>query len=643
MPPAVVPQWYSQPFPPEGAGAAEGIRNQLGRPELDLLTILVREAAQNSWDARDPDSAEPVRFGIDISTVGPAHAEIWRTLLLKRAPLEEHLPLRGSLRSPIRIMTVSDRGTRGLGGLTRADAGAVGGQDFVAFIRNVGEPRNTELGGGTYGFGKGIFYLLSKPGTVLVHTRCRNPQGELETRLIGCALWNSYYATTAGGERRHTGRHWWGDAAGEVIEPLVGRAADDMAQRLGLEPFASHETGTAIVVIDPLLDDEEPAEAAAYIAETMAWQLWPKMLERADGSVPMQFGVVCDGLDVPVPDPRSTRPLRLFVEAYRQMEGPEGKSLECGRPRKALGRLGLVRRLAPAAHHSRAAERAMETAQIESPVHHVCLMRSAELVVTYRPGRKPASENIAYAGVFKANEELDDAYAAAEPPTHDAWNHHQLTYPNSTFVSTTFRRIKESVEELLELGGSARGSSQVALGAASARFSSLVGGAWGIGGATDYGAVSGRAVASPDEDEELVPSQGHKAPHRPTRGMSAGGSGSGPAGPRPRVQYVGEAAYEERSGTAVLVQSFRLPAALVQRVRVELAVALPGVGNRETDPPVGAPAPQFVGWEDPQGNLHSSPTFVIEGGDEAVWRAVVLPAPDTITEIAVKTKAVSPA
>ncbi len=46
------PRWFSQPYPPEGASAAEGIRNQLGRPELDLLTILVRESAQNSWDAR---------------------------------------------------------------------------------------------------------------------------------------------------------------------------------------------------------------------------------------------------------------------------------------------------------------------------------------------------------------------------------------------------------------------------------------------------------------------------------------------------------------------------------------------------------------------------------------------------------------
>lgn len=65
------PRWFSQPYPPEGASAAEGIRNQLGRPELDLLTILVRESAQNSWDARVRQPAPTVDYRIDMWTVGP--------------------------------------------------------------------------------------------------------------------------------------------------------------------------------------------------------------------------------------------------------------------------------------------------------------------------------------------------------------------------------------------------------------------------------------------------------------------------------------------------------------------------------------------------------------------------------------------
>ncbi|MFC9084123.1 hypothetical protein ACFTY7_45855 [Streptomyces sp. NPDC057062] len=280
--------WYSQPYPPEGASAAEGIRNQLGRPELDLLTILVRESAQNSWDARLSDSSTPVDYGIDMWTVAPAHAGAWRTLLPAGSPTNpDHFPLRTTLRHPvIRVLAVSDRGTRGLGGPTRANDAVGADRDFVSFIRNIGEPRDRALGGGTYGFGKGIFYLLSKSGSVLVHSRCRTPGGDYETRLIGCTLWKSYVATERGGERRYTGRHWWGDTTGDVVEPLVGTAADAVAQRLGLRPFGPRETGTTVVVIDPNLDEfEQPTDAADYLAETIAWHLWPKMIST-DGKPP---------------------------------------------------------------------------------------------------------------------------------------------------------------------------------------------------------------------------------------------------------------------------------------------------------------------------------------------------------------------
>ncbi|MEU1015962.1 hypothetical protein [Streptomyces sp. NPDC005898] len=647
----IEPRWYSQPYPPEGASAAEGIRNQLGRPELDLLTVLVREAAQNSWDARDPRHGGPVRFGIDLGYVGPAHADAWRRLLSNGAPSNEHLALRRALRSGIRIMTVSDRGTNGLGGPTRAHQIARGRQDFIAFVRNVGEPRDTSLGGGTYGFGKAIFYLLSELGTVLVHTRCRNESGELETRLIGCALAHSHRAVDAeGNERRYTGRHWWGDASGDVIDPLIGTHADEIARLLGLAPFGAEETGTSVVVLEPHLDGMEAKEAAAYLAETVSWHLWPKMLERADGTLPMQFSVTCEGRDFPVPDPRTTSPLNLFVDAYRQLATDEGRTLSCQKPVRQLGRLGLVQRPLVPREPSPAARRAMEMVQIERSVHHVALMRPAELVVTYWPGRETGAELLSYAGVFRATEEMDATYAEAEPPTHDAWNHHRLEGHDRTFVRTTFTRLKEAVDELLQLGGGVReGSANVALGAASARFSPLVGGARGTGGATDHGGASstGRAVAAPDDDEEPSGSRhaGHTDSRRKGRGSNASETLSPTddtvRAPRPRVKYAGETTYEERFGHAVLVQAFTLPAPMLQRVRVDLAVALPGTGNRETDPPAGAAMPGLVGWEDPAGTLHASPTFVIEGGDDTVWRAVVRPAPDTITEITVKTQAVT--
>ncbi|MFE7261982.1 hypothetical protein ACFU9B_07920 [Streptomyces sp. NPDC057592] len=643
------PEWVSQPYPPEGASAAEGIRNQLGRPELDLLTILVRESAQNSWDARIPESSAPVDYRIDMWTVGPAHAGAWRELLLNGAPAErDSFPLHEVLRrSSIRVLVVSDRGTRGLGGPTRADAFEPE-RDFVSFIRNIGEPRDNALGGGTYGFGKGIFYLLSNAGTILVHSRCRTAHDGYETRLIGCTLWKSYVANDSGVNRRHTGRHWWGDTSDAVVEPLTGQDAETVARRLGLRPFGPEETGTMVVVIDPILDELTPVEAAGYLAESIAWHLWPKMIDTGGRPADMRFTVTCDGVDFPVPDPRETRPLNMFVAAYEKMTGPDGSELHCNRPKRYLGRLGLEKRITPPLEPSRASR----MVDIEDIVHHVCLMRPAELVVTYRPGPKPPSVNQGYAGVFRADESMDEIYARAEPPTHDAWNPQSLEKPESTFVQTTFRRIGEALENLLSLGGVARpGASSVALGAASSFFSGLVGGAWGIGGATAYskpGSITTRRKSKVDDEEESTASlgTGHHSPKTASLGAedaTAGGPGESRRATaprrRPRVQYVGDPYYEDREDTSLLVQEFRLPAPGPQRVQVDLAVTLPGTGGRETDPPIGASMPELVGWEDSDGRVHGSDAFEIEGG-ESLWRVLVLPAPDTVTEIGIKVEAV---
>lgn len=651
------PRWFSQPYPPDGASAAEGIRNQLGRPELDLLTILVRESAQNSWDARI-HGATPVDYRIDTWTVGPAHSGAWRELLLRGAPLEkDSFPLHEILRRPsIRVLAVSDRGTRGLGGPTRADAFEAE-RDFVSFIRNIGEPRDTILGGGTYGFGKGIFYLLSNAGTILVHSRCRTPKGGYETRLIGCTLWKSYVVDGADGKRRHTGRHWWGDTTGDIVEPLTDTEADAVARRLGLRSFGPTETGTSVVVIDPILDEMTQVEATQYLAETIAWHLWPKMISAIGKPAPMRFSVTCDGVEYPVPDPREARPLNMFVAAYEKMIGPDGTELRCKSPKRLLGLLGLDRRIMPPLEPTRASR----MVNIEDVVHHVCLMRPAELVVTYRAGPKPPSVNQGYAGVFRADEALDEIYAAAEPPTHDAWNPQSLERPGSTYVQTTFRRISEAQEDLLSLGGVARpGASNVALGAASSFFAGLVGGAWGIGGGTAYSkpgsAVPRRRSKAADEATDSQSSSaegsltevGTTGPEDPKAGWTGayatdGPSSSAPQGNptrgRPRVQYVGDPYYEDRGDTSLLVQEFRLPVPGPQRVKVDLAITLPGTGGRETDPPIGAGTPELAGWEDCDGHVHGPDPFEIEGGD-SVWRVLVLPAPDTVTEIGIKVEAV---
>src|SRR5215210_1674912 len=91
------PRWWSQPFPPTGAIASEGIRNQLGRPPVDPLTVFVRETAQNSWDARVP--GEETVYRLELTTVAAAHRPSWERLLTPPMAVQEHLGVGRAVRA----------------------------------------------------------------------------------------------------------------------------------------------------------------------------------------------------------------------------------------------------------------------------------------------------------------------------------------------------------------------------------------------------------------------------------------------------------------------------------------------------------------------------------------------------------------
>ncbi len=55
---------HAEKFAASGAMAADGMKKLLGTPALTVLQTVLREAVQNSWDARLPD--EQVEFRISL-------------------------------------------------------------------------------------------------------------------------------------------------------------------------------------------------------------------------------------------------------------------------------------------------------------------------------------------------------------------------------------------------------------------------------------------------------------------------------------------------------------------------------------------------------------------------------------------------
>ena len=124
---------YSERYGATGALAGVGILNQLGRPNVESLELLVREAVQNCWDARIRE-----RITVEIGRMTLRGSGQGDPLPVSPPP---KLPLRQSLVAPsLPILWFADFGTHGLRGPVRADAPGEY-RDYIDFVLNVGSLR----------------------------------------------------------------------------------------------------------------------------------------------------------------------------------------------------------------------------------------------------------------------------------------------------------------------------------------------------------------------------------------------------------------------------------------------------------------------------------------------------------------------
>lgn len=598
----VTARWWSQPVAAEGSSSSEGIRRQLGKPRLDPLTVLVRETAQNTCDAALPEGGD-VHFGLQLKHLsGQAHAA-WRELLLPEPEGSELQIGRELDREPL-LLLVTDRGTTGLGGPLRADTPPEEGvrPDFVNFVRNVGERKHVDLGGGSYGFGKGILYNVSRCHMIIVDSVC-SYQGRRQRRLIGAALGDGY--TTR--QKRFTGRHWLGIAENDGhTRPLLDEEADELAARLGLPRFADGDTGTTIAVVAPDLGqseddrdrDRNTDRAAEFLASTMVWNLWPRML----GHRPHRLvcSVKRDGFAVPVPDPEQLIELKPFVDAYRQLDEAGGYKVP---PRKVrpteVGRFAIAEGMSP----SRANELLSAAAPFQGPAHHCARMRQADLVVDYVAGEPSANEMVQYGAVFRASAEADPYFAESEPPTHDDWVTSGLSGTALGVVRLAQTFVNKELQE--RSGGTSRltPSTDVPLGRLATQLAGLI--------ATEGSAAQATVRTRP----------------------SAGG---GARLTRPR--FVDGPKLLSEGGTPVIWAVVKFPTwqsarRVVARPRVVTDGALEELPNAEQ---------AVLGWRAlDSGADRVGADILLTAGEERIWELRVRPVADSVVRIDLQVREVS--
>lgn len=440
---------FRHPWEATGSGDARSLQNAMGKTSLDLWNVLLRESLQNSYDARVGDS---IGFAVADTELGESETSILVNEIFATLPPEgastklRQMPSKGR----IRVLTISDYGTRGLGGPLRANIAPSEGErsDFVDFIRNFGRSERKGLEGGTYGLGKGVLFQASRIGVCLVYSQTQTQSG-IDYRLIGVSGGDGDYVDSG---YKYTGRNWWGVlAADDIIDPMTGIEAREMAMSVGFPVPAAGESGTSIMVLAPELfnlSEEDiliDSRIQALRDAAVRWA-WPLALDDGNGPK-VRFRFSLDGVDLKVIHPLDEPLVKHFAQGYvdwlQYKKNPDAffspfvkiYPVSSFRPAKKLG--SLVMRVSMETH-----------GDAKELQNHVALLRKPRMVVKYLPATAPPSDHTAHS-VFIADDLVDPDFASSEPVTHDDW----IVQTNSkrgtaNFVRIALNRIGEIFRDL---------------------------------------------------------------------------------------------------------------------------------------------------------------------------------------------------
>jgi hypothetical protein len=694
---------FSEEYTPHGNVAAEGILNQLGRPGLDLLTLLIRETVQNSRDARLSEK-ETVQFTVEGRTLTVQQLDFLRNVVLVTPPgnLRLQETFSSSASDGLQILVISDRGTTGLNGPIRANTpdDSSGSRNFVNFFFNTGQSKGQQFSGGTYGYGKSILYRVSQVHTICVYTRCQ-ANGMLESRFMAAAL-DPHDQEKQAGYRRYTGRSWWGrlNSNDGVLEPVIGQEADQIARELGLPPFMENEQGTTCMILCPVLGNFSLEEAMLRVSRSLLWYAWPAMIAPPNGISAMHFTVLCKGQEIPMPDPATYPPLNGFVDAMHLLQENQQDTqdymwqittLASQRPKQRLGRLVLLR--FPFEERERLdAQPSDDLSGMVFPIpgtaHHVALMRNTDLVIKYLEGGTLPGSRFEYAGIFVAEREIDEAFAKAEPPTHDDWNPQTITdRQEKTYVNVALREIKKTMADFIApLPVASMGGKVVPLGTFADRLASFLIGVKGTAASdlssterhlksvpglrpADSSALSRpgvhplQPVPSSQKNDEKPASQIFDVPaglfgpetktwdningsestssHDPLADPSTkerGANATSPSGPRRPAEIVlqHEGRLELLGDIPVLMTTFRVehaPGSQTSTVEVKTSVVL-DKGDKEEKPPANEMQPEVLLWITSDGKERSGSEMIhISSTDTGFWKVAVSIPEDAFVQV----------
>jgi len=251
---------------------------------------------------------------------------------------------------------------------------------------------------------------------------------------------------------------------------------------------------------------------------------------------------------------------------------------------------------------------------VGKPSHHVALIRGGpRLIVKYMEGPPLPTDVLEYVGVFISHDDVEGAFAAAEPPTHDDWRPETLADPLwKSQVRVALQKIKEETS----------------------RFSgSLASVNAGTGGVQPLGGFS-------EELGNLLTQVGGtgRAGVPPVGPVAGGGGSGGTRKLRASVRQIDEIEYEIFRGrrvAAIAFQVFPLPGTRSTSVRALTRVAVGDGDQTENEPPEGADLPEILAWRTPNGEYLAGGVDLarIPAYEHGVWKVLVSMPDDAVITV----------
>lgn len=214
-----------------------------------LIDLFIRESIQNSLDAGNKSISVPY-VNVDFIVKKFNAKKLNHSLdgitdrLNKRFPDEYY-----------KFVAVKDTNTTGLTGpLKRSEVRDNKYGNLQKLVYHVGKPQEELGAGGSWGYGKTLYYRISQIGLVIYYSRIKKENGEYESRL--CAVMceneksNDAILPPYDNNNNKSGIAWWGDIDDKSnTYPITDE--DNISlflETFGITPYVNDGVGTIVII-----------------------------------------------------------------------------------------------------------------------------------------------------------------------------------------------------------------------------------------------------------------------------------------------------------------------------------------------------------------------------------------------------------